>query len=124
MGTTMFFAMLSSMPEYNDKVKAMFALAPVAYMTHVKSPIKLLAPFSNNLQVMARFLGIGKFLPRNWVVNLLARYGCEIVEAEKIICENIIFTICGFDRQQFNEVRSDFLLHARHSSTLFRLYFQ
>lgn len=51
MGTTMVFAMLSLRPEYNDKLRAVFALAPVAYMSHVKSPIRLLAPFSKDIEV-------------------------------------------------------------------------
>lgn len=51
MGTTMLFAMLAMRPEYNSKINAGFALAPVAYMNHVKSPIRLLAPFSNDIQV-------------------------------------------------------------------------
>lgn len=51
MGTTMMFALLSEKPDFNDKLKAMFALAPVAYMSHVKSPIRLLAPFSKDFEV-------------------------------------------------------------------------
>lgn len=51
MGTSMAFAMLSSRPEYNQKIQALFALAPVAFMSHVKSPIRLLAPFSKDIEV-------------------------------------------------------------------------
>lgn len=51
MGTTMSFVMLSLRPEYNEKIQAAFALAPVAYMSKVKSPIRLLAPFSKDIQV-------------------------------------------------------------------------
>lgn len=39
MGTTMFYVMASSRPEYNKKIKASFSLAPVAYIHHQKSPI-------------------------------------------------------------------------------------
>lgn len=52
MGTTMGFVLLSEKPEYNDKVKLFIALAPVAFMTHVKSPIRFLAPFSKEIEVM------------------------------------------------------------------------
>lgn len=51
MGTTMAFVMLSLRPEYNVKIQAAFALAPVAFMSQVKSPIRLLAPFSKDIQV-------------------------------------------------------------------------
>lgn len=52
MGTTMAFALLSSRPEYNNKIMAAFALAPVAFMSHVKSPIRFLAPFSKDIEVI------------------------------------------------------------------------
>lgn len=51
MGTTMNFVLLSEKPEYNEKIKLFVALAPVAYMTHVKSPIRFLAPFSKDIEV-------------------------------------------------------------------------
>lgn len=51
MGTTMSFVLLSEKPEYNDKLRLFVALAPVAYMTHVKSPIRFLAPFSKDIEV-------------------------------------------------------------------------
>jgi len=38
MGTTMFFVMLSQRPEYNEKIHAMIALAPVAFFTPTKNP--------------------------------------------------------------------------------------
>lgn len=38
-GTTAFFVMASQRPEYNDKILLMNALAPVAYMTNLRSPI-------------------------------------------------------------------------------------
>lgn len=43
-GTTTFFVMCSEKPEYNSKIRAMFSLAPVAYMSHMTSPlIKILS---------------------------------------------------------------------------------
>lgn len=37
MGTTMFYVMASTRPEYNSKIKLMISLSPVAYMAHIKS---------------------------------------------------------------------------------------
>ncbi|KAJ9595452.1 hypothetical protein L9F63_013363, partial [Diploptera punctata] len=37
MGTTMFFVMASTKPEYNSKVSHVIALAPVAFLRHTKS---------------------------------------------------------------------------------------
>ncbi|XP_055716027.1 lipase 3-like [Phlebotomus papatasi] len=101
MGTTMAFAMLSMRPEYNSKVKAIFALAPVAFMAHVKSPLRLIAPFSKDLEWLIKFMG-NEFLPKNKIITFLAKYGCEMNNVERYICENSIFVLCGFDTAQYN----------------------
>ena len=52
MGTTVFFATMSSLPEYyQDRIAAMVALAPVATIKSISSPIKYLAPLVNELHV-------------------------------------------------------------------------
>lgn len=51
MGTTTFYVMSSEIPEMSSKVRIMFSLAPVAFMNHLKSPIRFLAPFANNIKV-------------------------------------------------------------------------
>ncbi|EDW04668.1 GH23720 [Drosophila grimshawi] len=42
-GTTTFFVMASSRPEYNSKVHVMNALAPAVFMEHVKTPLSGMA---------------------------------------------------------------------------------
>jgi hypothetical protein len=42
---------MAERPEYNAKIKLMSALAPVAYMEHMKSPLTVLAPIANQLEV-------------------------------------------------------------------------
>lgn len=51
MGTTMFFAYSSTHVKAPDTVKMMVALAPVAFMSDVRSPIKYLAPWANDIEV-------------------------------------------------------------------------
>lgn len=67
MGTTMNFIMLSEKPEYNEKIKLFVALAPVAFMSHVKSPIRFLAPFSKDIEV---------------IINLCVMIKCVILKSE------------------------------------------
>lgn len=56
-GTTVFFVMCSERPEYNQKIKLMVALAPVAYIRHVKSPlIKTAIGLSSFLEVTQIYL--------------------------------------------------------------------
>lgn len=39
MGTAIFYVLCSERPDYQDKVRSMSAMAPIAYLNHVKSPI-------------------------------------------------------------------------------------
>lgn len=43
MGTTMFFVLTSTRPEYNNKVRVMAALGPAVFLDHTKSVIKYFA---------------------------------------------------------------------------------
>lgn len=56
MGTTGFYIMSILRPNIASKVQLMFSLAPVAYMEHMKSPLRLLAPFAHDLKVIFYFL--------------------------------------------------------------------
>lgn len=49
--------------------------------------------------------GDREFLPQSCVLNELNRILCENKITNKLICENILFLMCGFDRPQLNEVR-------------------
>lgn len=51
MGTTMFYVMASQRQDIASKVELMFSLAPVAFMNHLESPIRFLAPFSYDIKV-------------------------------------------------------------------------
>lgn len=55
-GTTSFFVMCSERPEYNSKIEMMHALAPVAFLGHVYSPlIRIITPMKSALQVRFGF---------------------------------------------------------------------
>jgi len=52
MGTTMFYVLCAERPEYNSKIRAMFSLAPIAFMSNMKSPlIQLTATIGDELGV-------------------------------------------------------------------------
>ena len=51
-GTMAFFVMASERPEYQEKMIASFALAPVAFISQIKNPlIRELAPFTEVIYV-------------------------------------------------------------------------
>lgn len=56
-GTTSFFVMASERPEYNDKIISMQALAPVAFMSNLRSPfVRAASLFLNTLDVSQKQL--------------------------------------------------------------------
>jgi lysosomal acid lipase/cholesteryl ester hydrolase len=51
MGTTMFWVFCATHPGLQSRIRQMHALAPVAFMSRLKSPIRKVAPFARLLQV-------------------------------------------------------------------------
>merc|ERR1712080_507910 len=102
MGTTTYMAMNSMDPSWADRVELAGFLAPVAYVDHMKSPIRLIAPLANQIQWIANHMGIGEFLPSNWLMDWIADHVCGNNHLD-IICTNIIFLLTGYDKPQMNE---------------------
>lgn len=52
-GTTAFFVMLSMLPQYNSKILSAYLLSPIAYISHVNSPlVRNLVDMSDTLEVI------------------------------------------------------------------------
>ena len=51
MGTTSFMVMANKKPEYQEYIHMANFLAPIAFVDHMKSPLKYVAPFVNQLDV-------------------------------------------------------------------------
>ncbi|XP_076324164.1 gastric triacylglycerol lipase-like [Tachypleus tridentatus] len=102
-GTLTAFALLSEKPEYNEKLKTFYALAPVATVGYIKSPVRYLAPYTKDIEILFKLFGVNEFLPNSWLIKLLSDLVCttEI----KVFCEEIIFLIVGVDPDQMNSTR-------------------
>ncbi|XP_049765584.1 lipase 3-like [Schistocerca cancellata] len=104
MGTTMFYVGMSMKPEYNEKIRAMFSLAPIAYMNHMISPLfQLLAKFTTSAQVLLYLIGASKFTPSQELIRLIQPKICNDKAVTEPICTNVVFMICGFDKEQVVE---------------------
>lgn len=98
----MFFTFLSSWPEYAKKIRVMFALAPVAHVGHIRSPIRFLAPESKNFAYLIELLGFYEFLPHSDLITKWAEELCTPNYYQELICLNSLFILTGFDFLQFN----------------------
>merc|ERR1712212_1179822 len=81
MGTTVFFAMMSEKPEYNNKVRAMAAMAPVAFLNHGQGPLFLLAPHCDDIDLMMTLLGVGELFPSGPLMDWFVETSCDIEAA-------------------------------------------
>lgn len=102
-GTTSMFALLSTKPEYNEKIKLYIALAPVATVGHMTSAIRYLTPFTSDLDFLLELLGVDEFLPSNVFMKFLSELVCDT--KVKFICDDVIFLLCGTDYSQLNQSR-------------------
>ncbi|KAG8230458.1 hypothetical protein J437_LFUL009947 [Ladona fulva] len=102
MGTTVFFAMASMLPEYNTKIKAMHALAPVAFNGKMKSPVRLLAPLLGNAEWLANLMGLGEFLPSSAFLQFMGKEACNDEVPTQDVCSNVLFLLSGYDIDQLN----------------------
>ncbi|KAL3309628.1 hypothetical protein Ciccas_011824, partial [Cichlidogyrus casuarinus] len=105
-GTEIFFAHMNQFPESQSRIKAMVALAPVAYLGNVESPIHYMSPFCQELGSLVEWFGVGEFLPSNKLIKFLAMALCEKDEVP-LVCSNIIYLLAGFDKANTNKLLSE-----------------
>ncbi|KAH9636380.1 hypothetical protein HF086_011237 [Spodoptera exigua] len=102
-GTTAFFVMCSEKPIYNKKISLMIALSPIAWMSRAKSPlVRMAAPFNNYHLVLTQVFHIYEILPRPIGTYFSETPFCKI--GNGLVCITILFIVCGFDYEQFNQV--------------------
>jgi lysosomal acid lipase/cholesteryl ester hydrolase len=96
------FGLLATRPEYNDKIKPFVAMAPVAFVGHVKSPIKYIA----HSRLLYEFLEKrgGAFFPTSMFNRVLTDHFCPM-SSFKYICSNVVFLLTGFNQEQLNSTR-------------------
>ncbi|KAH8419348.1 hypothetical protein KR222_006079, partial [Zaprionus bogoriensis] len=94
-GTTTFFVMASSRPEYNAKLHLMSALAPVAFMGHMKVPLLPLG--RSTLQVLGDHI---ELLPH----SDLGLTQCMRSASTLQVCMHYMWELLGKDVAEFNKV--------------------
>ncbi|CAH0694148.1 unnamed protein product [Spodoptera exigua] len=102
-GTTSFFVLGSMRPEYNAKIISMHAMAPVAYMANNRNLfLRVLASYGNDIESIARLIGIGEFMPNSVIFTWAGQSMCRDEVVFQPICSNIMFLIGGWNEDQHN----------------------
>ncbi|KAH7937479.1 hypothetical protein HPB49_012654 [Dermacentor silvarum] len=89
-GTAIMFGLLSSKPEYNQKILLFNAFAPVAFLGHMRAALQYLVPFSSPMNRFFQFIFNGAFLGKK---------GAILNGVKKLSCGSIIrgpFCTAGF----------------------------
>ncbi|CAH0722280.1 unnamed protein product, partial [Brenthis ino] len=96
-GTTDFFVMGSLRPEYNKKVQLSIHLAPVAWMSTLKSPIPiLLARATKLLKEFLDNLGFAEILGKHQVFHAIVELLCQF--APDAICGTFFALTTGYSQ--------------------------
>ncbi|XP_032664161.1 lipase 3-like [Odontomachus brunneus] len=107
-GTTAFYVMGSERPEYNDKVKSMISLAPIAYLANQKSPLlKCLVYFYRLMEWGSVVCNVHQCFPRNkwWQTRLLSSFVRTAPRAmTKGFCYCWFHLIAGFGSDQLDKL--------------------
>ncbi|XP_029680343.1 lipase 3-like [Formica exsecta] len=103
-GTTTFFVMAIEVPEYQNKIQAMFAMAPVAYCGRITSAVmQLLARFMDSIDMVLKFFGLYEFIPTDEGMKEFQKLICAEDAITQPFCSNLLFLIAGYNKEQFNK---------------------
>ncbi|XP_067217198.1 lipase 3-like [Linepithema humile] len=103
-GTTSFFVMAVELPEYQSKIKAMFAMAPIAYCGRMKSPfLQLLSQFTVTMDKMSSLIGVHELAPSSEFTNTVQQIVCAENAMTQAICSNTLFLVAGFNPKQMDK---------------------
>ncbi|XP_076058451.1 lipase 3-like isoform X2 [Oratosquilla oratoria] len=120
MGTTAFFIMMHYFPHFNQKIRAMAALAPVAYVHHQRGPftafVKPLLKFTGLYETLRR----GELSGESKVFDSLIANLCHSMTLARIVCLNLLFAIAGPNSELVDKEYLPVILAHTPSSTSLR----
>ncbi|XP_015112844.1 lipase 3 [Diachasma alloeum] len=104
MGTTMTYVLLSTMPEYNEKIKLAVSLAPVA-LWKVQPTIPMVVLMEQNFNFLKGLLdmnNIAEIFPQTTNNARLARGLCSDGTVTQSVCLTLMSVLSGHDPHQLN----------------------
>ncbi|XP_075977916.1 lipase 1-like [Anticarsia gemmatalis] len=102
-GTTVFFVMGAQRPEYNDKVKLVICLSPVAYVHNASPPLLSLLSLTVGpaLSPVISLIGHGELLRNSSALVALIKIICtQPLVSYEVCAEGVFFSTFGRDREQ------------------------
>lgn len=123
-GTTTFFVLMSTLPWYNEKVKTVHLLAPIAFMrNHSFMLSKLGGLFLGYPSFLSWVLGGIELLPITSVQKLLCEYVCSAESTFRFLCSGILDFLGGWGTRHLNHVSRHFPFLNVCSEKIHRFFF-
>lgn len=102
-GTTTFLVMTSTRKGYNDKIKSAHLMAPIAFMSNMRSPvIQVASRYSSEIETLGTMFGHGEFSPSGDLMNRAGQAMCRNKNLAKGVCSNAFFLLAGFDSEELD----------------------
>ncbi|XP_077541001.1 lysosomal acid lipase/cholesteryl ester hydrolase-like [Haemaphysalis longicornis] len=121
-GSQVLFGLLSERPEYNSKVALFTAMAPVAYLGRIRTPLVALVPISEGIANFWRLTGSGGIMVNTELTKLMARLLCGN-DFTVDICIAAVAVFNGIDWNQLNISRlSVYLSHDPSGTSVRNIY--
>ncbi|XP_018786868.1 PREDICTED: lipase 3-like [Bactrocera latifrons] len=103
-GTAVFWVLCSEQPSYTQKILSMHALAPIAFISDMKSPLfRTLVVFLDFLTAATRMLRITEFMPNTKLFVDHTQVVCHDNAMTQDVCSNILFLVAGYNSEQLNK---------------------
>uniref|UniRef100_A0A182QHI7 Lipase n=1 Tax=Anopheles farauti TaxID=69004 RepID=A0A182QHI7_9DIPT len=93
-GTTVFFVMAASRPEYNERIGHMYALSPAVCLRRVRSPpVRWLLQHVYTLQELFEAFGVQQFLPHSELQYAMTRILCPMNDPNNVCMQVVSMTV-------------------------------
>ncbi|XP_013183636.1 lipase 1 [Amyelois transitella] len=97
-GTTIFYVLGATKPEYNSKIKVLASLAPIAHLQHTRGILPFLIQTAPQLNIILEDLNYQEVVGFNSNIRALIRWICEVPGTGYSLCyEGLISQLIGFD---------------------------
>ncbi|XP_068957742.1 lipase member K-like [Petaurus breviceps papuanus] len=106
-GVTIALAAFSTNPKLAERIKMLFALAPVVSVQHSRGPLKTLMSIPTPLFKV--IFGRKELFPKSALSHFLSSQVCNR-KGFNILCADFLFRVYGYDRENINMSRLDVYL--------------
>lgn len=103
-GTTVVLAMLSMLPEYNEKMVTLHLVCPIVFLRHSGMFFRTISTFSDQIEGAVESMETGEVFPGSPTFRKLLSFFCSKTSPSYQMCKDYMFATLG-PTFQWNDVR-------------------